>query len=373
MDELRWIHISVILTALLHFTVSGNRHFFTIKQGEDVTLPCENVINHQQRCGGTTWLFIDSTNTRTVELIERGWVNKNAGAKSDRLSVTEDCSLVMTKVTQEDVGHYFCRQEKLGSQGDTLSYLSVVNITEHTDHSYLSVTCDVRTPGGCRHTVKWFNEGSDQDENNQHVQTSQSDSGCCAIARIPKAHASRDILLKCEVTERDTGRVQHFPFSRQTTVIFLFLLMTENVDRDEVAVTCSLSSYEPCEHSLRWLYEGKDVREHYQGVRISESYCYTSVTFKTSEPKPNSLDCEVTADNKVELFTLRLQPSAEKPGEDTKNDPKETTTSATMTPTGPTEHITAAGTNDSSNLHTRFIVVSVGLSALIITVVTVNI
>ncbi|XP_041661693.1 uncharacterized protein LOC121521637 isoform X2 [Cheilinus undulatus] len=277
MDELRWIHISVILTALLHFTVSGNRHFFTIKQGEDVTLPCENVINHQQRCGGTTWLFIDSTNTRTVELIERGWVNKNAGAKSDRLSVTEDCSLVMTKVTQEDVGHYFCRQEKLGSQGDTLSYLSVVNITEHTDHSYLSVTCDVRTPGGCRHTVKWFNEGSDQDENNQHVQTSQSDSGCCAIARIPKAHASRDILLKCEVTERDTGRVQHFPFSRQTT------------------------------------------------------------------------------------------------GEDTKNDPKETTTSATMTPTGPTEHITAAGTNDSSNLHTRFIVVSVGLSALIITVVTVNI
>ncbi|XP_041661632.1 uncharacterized protein LOC121521595 [Cheilinus undulatus] len=214
MDELRWIHISVILTALLHFTVSGNQNFFTIKQGEDVTLPCENVSDHQ-RCGGTIWLFTDSTNTRTMELSKHGQVGENAGAKSDRLSVTEDCSLMIKKVTQEDAGRYVCRHEKWGREGETLRYLSVVSITEQTNDSYLSVTCDVRTYPYCRHTVKWFNEGSGQDGNNQHVQTSQSDSGCRATAQIPKAHAPRDILLKCEVTDR--GRVQYFPFSRQTT------------------------------------------------------------------------------------------------------------------------------------------------------------
>ncbi|XP_051264332.1 uncharacterized protein LOC127367998 [Dicentrarchus labrax] len=298
MVEFKWIQMSLFLIALLHFTAAAEK-LLSVRVGDGVTLSCDNVIDGQQRCEYTTWLFSASGNTAAVSLFELGRI-KNTDSKSDRLNVTENCSLVIKKVTVEDAGRYTCRQFISGQQQgpDSQVDLSVITMTEHKDSDKVTLSCSVSTYGRCTHTVKWLNEGQDLDKDNQEVKTSQSP-------------------------------------------------------------------------------------------------CNVSVTFKTSHyiytSNYNSLKCAVTDGNK-EQFPFRLQPSAEKPGEDTitttttTSPTKRTTTIPSTTKTTTTENSIKPGTNttpspinDTSTVLKvspgwwRFIIVSVGLTALIIIVVAVNI
>ncbi|KAI3364593.1 hypothetical protein L3Q82_011373 [Scortum barcoo] len=104
MSHLRWFYTSFSLILLLPLTAAAEKLLlsFTVRDGDEVTLPCENVIDD--------W-----------------W--KGAKSKSDRLSVTVNCSLVIKKVTVEDVGRYFCQQYKSEQkQGEgSQVYLSVIN------------------------------------------------------------------------------------------------------------------------------------------------------------------------------------------------------------------------------------------------------
>ncbi|XP_060908712.1 uncharacterized protein LOC132985379 [Labrus mixtus] len=109
MNELKWIQTSLLLTALLQFAAASFQvKELTFRVGEDATLSCENAIQDQQKCEYTTWYLIDSGNT-AVDLVVDGQII-NSGVKSDRLRVTEDCSLVIKKITEEDAGRYVCQQ-----------------------------------------------------------------------------------------------------------------------------------------------------------------------------------------------------------------------------------------------------------------------
>ncbi|XP_034056497.1 uncharacterized protein LOC117535935 isoform X2 [Gymnodraco acuticeps] len=125
MSEFRRIVMSSFLMLLLHFTAADVKDF-SIRAGVEVTLPCDNVIHDQDECKSTSWFFTD---TRvSVTLFEKGQIHKGAKAKSDRLRVTENCSLVIKKVTEEDAGLYTCRQFRSGKQEgqDSVFLLSVV-------------------------------------------------------------------------------------------------------------------------------------------------------------------------------------------------------------------------------------------------------
>ncbi|XP_033991530.1 uncharacterized protein LOC117487006 isoform X2 [Trematomus bernacchii] len=131
MSEFRRIIMSSFLMLLLHFPANGEYFFFTVRVGDEVTLPCDNVIHDQDKCDSTTWLFSDSS--ATVELVHLGRIGKEAKAKSDGLRVTENCSLVIKKVTEEDAGQYACRQFKKAVQQqrpDSLVDLFVVTSTQ---------------------------------------------------------------------------------------------------------------------------------------------------------------------------------------------------------------------------------------------------
>uniref|UniRef100_UPI0037E87AF0 uncharacterized protein n=1 Tax=Semicossyphus pulcher TaxID=241346 RepID=UPI0037E87AF0 len=189
--------------------------FYAVRDGDDVTLPCNNVIGGRQNCDSISWIFSDLRNTATVVLVQQGQIGENAGAKSDRLTVTSDCSLVMKKVKEEDADYFTCRKQNK----DTQIYLSVITIVEQKKSDGVTLSCAVRTPGHCRYTVKWLFEGEDGDEYDQNVKTSQSDSHCDTTVSFLNpdiSHASSHNVLKCEVTDGFTGDMKHLSFSPQS-------------------------------------------------------------------------------------------------------------------------------------------------------------
>ncbi|KAK2809440.1 hypothetical protein Q5P01_000540 [Channa striata] len=135
-----WIQVVLVLMLMLQFTVTGQFHSITVILGKDVILPCGNVRHDQEKCNRTAWLFSGSGNT--VMLVQLGQINTESNSKSDRLSVTERCSLIIKKVTEEDDGRYSCRQfDKSGRQlgSDSGFDLSVVPSEYLHHHVFTSI------------------------------------------------------------------------------------------------------------------------------------------------------------------------------------------------------------------------------------------
>ncbi|XP_034384194.1 uncharacterized protein LOC117727801 isoform X2 [Cyclopterus lumpus] len=211
MAELRRIVTSsFLMLQVLSSTASVKYSFFTVRAGDEVTLLCENVTPDQDECDRITWFFIGSRKTEI--LFKYGKIHKEAEYKSDRLSVSEKCSLVIKKVSDEDGGRYHCREFRTGTHEyqDAAVHLSVVTMSEQKNPDEVTFICSVVTfSDRCNHRVKWMNEGKEND-----VVTSQRP--CSAWLMIKKSHVDQKSyeLLKCEVTDGYTGRVHQFPFLR---------------------------------------------------------------------------------------------------------------------------------------------------------------
>ncbi|XP_073348530.1 uncharacterized protein [Pagrus major] len=215
MSAFRGIHMYLLL---LHLTaVTGQYTAFVVRDGDRVTLPCENVTYNQNECEHTSWLFTGAGNTSTVELVTLGQVGEYAGAKSDRLSVAENCSLVIKTVTVEDVGRYSCRQfnKSRQQQGpDAHVYLSVIIRSEYNDSDTVTYSCSVTTYRWCTQRVKWLFKGQDITD----VKTRQS--YCSTSVTFKTSHyiyTSGSGSLMCEATDVYTGRVQVFTFGLQSS------------------------------------------------------------------------------------------------------------------------------------------------------------
>lgn len=136
-----YLSSSAAVTGLNHTSV-------TARVGDEVTLPCDNVIKTRDKCNSTSWLASRSGES-AKQLVNLGQISKSEipKSRSDRLSVTESCSLVIKNISVEDVGRYTCRQfNKSGKQQgeDALVYLSVVN-GEYLNLYVFKSNCFVRT------------------------------------------------------------------------------------------------------------------------------------------------------------------------------------------------------------------------------------
>ncbi|XP_070705318.1 uncharacterized protein [Pempheris klunzingeri] len=184
-----------------------------VRVGDEVTLSCENVLRDEDNCDGTTWLYSHSRGT-TVELIRLGQIGEHAKNKAARLSVTANCSVVIKKVTVEDVGLYSCQQYKAGKhQGsDSRVDLSLINVAEHENADVVTLSCSVTTYGRCTHSVEWLFQGTHVDPNNPDLKTAQS--SCSASVTFQTDHFSYSLryknTFKCEVTDGNTRRKHLF-------------------------------------------------------------------------------------------------------------------------------------------------------------------
>ncbi|XP_076011073.1 uncharacterized protein LOC143004096 isoform X2 [Genypterus blacodes] len=212
MEMFLFVMSVLLLTAAQQHSVSS----FIVREGDAVTLPCKNVISGQVKCGWTTWTFNHFINSGTVEVIKLG------ESRSDRVRVTADCSLTIKRVTEEDVGRYYCQQYKPGNKVDLHSefYLSLVHTTEHADDDTVTLTCSLRTYR--QHTLRWLYNGAHLVRNTRDIQISSPSSTCSALspcsitANFMTSNEKYKEQLKCEVTD-STAAVQVFSFTHQSS------------------------------------------------------------------------------------------------------------------------------------------------------------
>ncbi|KAF1376945.1 hypothetical protein PFLUV_G00216780 [Perca fluviatilis] len=196
----RWIQMFLYLILVLQCTAVTEQLplSVTVRAGDEVTLPCGNVMNDQRECHSITWSFNRLPGRGAADVVIGGQIVQN--------SVAENCSLVIKNVTEEDVGRYHCIQPKRSDAVD----LSVVTMTEQKDNKNVTLNCSVSTYAGCGHTVKWLYHGRDVGKDNKDLKTSQFN--CWTSVTFMTSHfiyTSEDYykILKCNVTDRYTGKV----------------------------------------------------------------------------------------------------------------------------------------------------------------------
>ncbi|XP_039454572.1 uncharacterized protein LOC116326782 isoform X2 [Oreochromis aureus] len=219
MAEFRWIQMLLFLILMLQFKAVTGQYgpTFLIRDGDEVTLPCQNVIVGQPECGRTDWLFKRLNVAESARLIHLGLIEEKHKYKSDRLSVTAKCSLVIKNITVHDAGQYTCTRDTSQDQqhcGKSCSSLSIINMTEHENNGTVILSCSVLEYDPCTHTVEWIYEGEEKSSDMQI-----SPPGCTATVTFTTSHLNQKFfeLLKCKVTNQNSKKVQLFPFSRQSS------------------------------------------------------------------------------------------------------------------------------------------------------------
>ncbi|XP_022614618.1 uncharacterized protein LOC111231682 isoform X2 [Seriola dumerili] len=215
----KWIKMSLFVMLGLQFTaVTGQDSFFVRVVGDEAALPCKNARHDQDKCDATTWTF--SSTSASVELVVLGKIGENAKSKSDRLSLTENCSLVLKNVTREDAGRYGCRQfDKSGQQqgSDSVVDLSVVSMTEQKDGDMVVLLCSVSAYGHCGYLVQWLYEGIKDD----CINIESTPRTCSARVSFNTAHlhhkSKYQESFKCEVRDINGKERLLFTFIPQSS------------------------------------------------------------------------------------------------------------------------------------------------------------
>nr|XP_040017008.1 uncharacterized protein LOC120808271 [Gasterosteus aculeatus aculeatus] len=197
-----------VMLLLLQAAVSGQTPpdpHFLVRAGDDVTLPSNRV--DQDRCNGSTWLY--SRSGSSVELVKLGKINNNAlipEAKTNRLSLTANCSLVIRNVSGEDVGRYTNRDfnEAGKQQGpDGVVFLYVFTMEEKDYEGLVELSCLVTY---CEHTVKWLYDGKQTDVTTSHAACEATVTFKAPLHQKSKYYKS----LRCEVRDDQSGKTPLF-------------------------------------------------------------------------------------------------------------------------------------------------------------------
>ncbi|XP_014889464.1 uncharacterized protein LOC106948362 [Poecilia latipinna] len=219
MTELRRIKMFLFLVLELQVTaVIVNTDTVLKRAGEDAMLSCQKVVEGQQNCNWTTWLFGGSKSKEIEALVTFG---KPEEETRTRISLTPNCSLVIKNITAEDVGQYFCQRyaeapESLDHESTT--DLSVITMTKHVENQTVTLICSVIMSGSCKDKVKWLFSHEEMGK----CKVKPSEDECSATVIYLESNcdnsSSMDQLFQCEVTHPGArNNVQLFSFSQHSS------------------------------------------------------------------------------------------------------------------------------------------------------------
>ncbi|XP_032441876.1 uncharacterized protein LOC116734525 isoform X6 [Xiphophorus hellerii] len=217
MAAFRWIQMVLLLILMIQFKAQTETQqtFLTVRDGNEVTLPCGNRRDTQDKSDNTIWVFNNKHKSETRKLVKLESSHREMKTISDRLSVTANGSLLLHKVTEVDAGRYTCHWIKSRQLHDFVVYLSVITIVEQEKPDKVALFCSVVFYDYCRHEVKWLYEGTEEKPSDMEIyQHSCSDS-----VTFPTSHQKLNIYpsLTCKVTNSVTNAVQLIPFSLQSS------------------------------------------------------------------------------------------------------------------------------------------------------------
>ncbi|XP_041722784.1 uncharacterized protein LOC121553605 [Coregonus clupeaformis] len=207
----------LISTALLLTGVNGGSLSLYSSVGDDVSLPCTNVVNPD--CSSTVWLYSSTWSHSATEKVFQGEIQNGGNESSERLRVGSDCSLRVRNIGAEDTGVYVCRQyftdgsAHLGE--DTTVYLSVLTISMSTPETDLkhprnvTLRCSLLTYGGpvtCDSFIRdiirvnWVNETGGELQGDSRYQVTRA-SGCDITLTVKLRRNDNNRKWWCQLTE----------------------------------------------------------------------------------------------------------------------------------------------------------------------------
>ncbi|KAA0721308.1 hypothetical protein E1301_Tti022332 [Triplophysa tibetana] len=119
-----------------------------ISSGESVSLSCNDSL-HQ--CSSTTWIYSKHISSPEVEVFDRG-IKKKDTERSERLSLTSDCSLNIYKTTQHTGGLYTCTEYLNEYQHEPYShvYLHVLHVSSSSSSSQTEIRANTSVTLSCQ-------------------------------------------------------------------------------------------------------------------------------------------------------------------------------------------------------------------------------
>ncbi|XP_004083693.1 uncharacterized protein LOC101158905 [Oryzias latipes] len=188
--------------SLAGFDFKFDVHFKRV--GEDILLNCP-VDESSDQCSNTIWAYIRPSNDGEIKRMIFGGNVYNSSVRDSRLSLSSNCSLLITNITDEDAGLYIC-SHRMPMLLNTLSITS----SPPDVNGQVDLTCSLKNynqPGHCHPYPIWMDEtGSQLSGKNPEFEVKKQ-TNCDSVLTV-KHQSGNNKRFTCKFVEDEEVKIE---------------------------------------------------------------------------------------------------------------------------------------------------------------------